>query len=153
VLITVAAFAAVGAAWGSSLLTRRDAAAPPPEPRLILTGKLDLLQAKSLEWTNYVLTDGGTACTGHGGYAYVRAEMPITVEDEGGTLIGQGWLQSGELSMSLEMAKPACTFPFLVLNLPRADRYLVTWDRRGGTAFTRAELDDLGWAVTLTLGP
>ena len=135
---------------GGVVLVMRGADAPPRRPTL--TGRLDLNQARGSRAPTYVAFKGSqAACTGTGDYADVRIGMPITVEADGGRLIGQAWLAAGQVTTDGE--ERACSFVFSVPGLAEAPGYRINAGDLESIDVTPEELQAAGWKVTLTIGP
>jgi hypothetical protein len=113
-----------------------------------ITGRFLLLgSAANDDFVEYERTSGpGVACAGYGGYGDVKPGLQVTVEDEKGTIIGDGALSEGS------SVADGCSFDFKVPDLPRANFYKIEVGRRGNVNYKYDAIKAAGWNVTLTLG-
>jgi hypothetical protein len=119
-----------------------------------LTGTLELAQRRDGPQTNFsVPTDPPLDCEGLGAYADLRARSHLTVEDENGTVIGQGELGTGQIDLNFDRSKVACHFPFIVPGLPRAARYQIDTGNPGSFSYAFDDLVSKRWYVTVSVGP
>lgn len=92
----------------------------------------------------------GSSCSGSGGYSDFAPGMNVVVKDEGGKIIGTSSTTPGPVPD--EYASVTCVLEFTVEDLPDAKFYSVEIGRRGDLTYSREELDDMGWNLSLSLG-
>ena len=108
-----------------------------------LAGTIKVIESLPLKQAN----DIGGDCTGVGGYDDLHAGTAVVVKDETGKVLATGSLAGGKI-ISLE----TCQWTFDVANVPDAQFYQVEVSHRGNVTFSRADLDNTGWKVALSLG-
>ena len=124
-----------------------------PAERAHVDGKAELVQAKRSGSRTFVKLDGEPGgCVGTGEYADIRIGMPITVEDDEGVLIGQAWLDPGEVTTHGPRSSPACSFAFTVDNLAPATNYRIAPGDRDAVDVSLKQLQAAGWEIALTIG-
>jgi hypothetical protein len=119
-------------------------------PARAIGGVLILDQADPVE-------RGGGECRGTGGYADLRSGVAVTVRDAEGTLLGTSNLTArpaptdaaGEVPLA---ERRRCTWSFEFSNLPDKPDYKISIGERGAVEYTRAELQEAGWTVQISLG-
>lgn len=89
----------------------------------------------------------GGICVDQPGYADIRAGAPVTLRDEGGTIIGTGTLGPGAA------AGGGCEFAFTIPAVPERPFYSVEVSHRGQVTSSLADLAATGWRFALSLGP
>ncbi|MGH8984726.1 MAG: hypothetical protein ACRDY6_12755 [Acidimicrobiia bacterium] len=98
-----------------------------------------------------------TRCDGseHRGYDDLVAGAPVVVHDGNGSTIATGELRDGqpvEQRDSLPIDFTDCEFRFRMADVPDAEFYTVEVSHRGEVTYSRSELEDEDWRVTLTIG-
>jgi hypothetical protein len=88
----------------------------------------------------------GDTCSGTGGYDDIDVGAGVVVRDGSGQLLGTSQLESGRYEAG------ACTFEFVVRDIPDADHYSVRVGSRGGLEYSHDEMVDNGWTVDASLG-
>ncbi|MCA1823035.1 MAG: hypothetical protein LC640_01960 [Frankia sp.] len=91
----------------------------------------------------------GQSCRGANvsyGYADIEDGTNVIVEDGGGEVIGTGELSGGVVDPL------GCKFDWEVTDLPDTSSYSITVSHRGALHYTRSELEDHDWVVSITLG-
>jgi hypothetical protein len=94
----------------------------------------------------YSETFEGGGCSGDGGYDDISAGTQVNIRDGSGELLASSSLDVGE-DMTI-----ACTFPFTVEDVPKADFYSVEVGDRGDLSFSYDEMVESDWYVSLSLG-
>jgi hypothetical protein len=105
-----------------------------------VAGTFDLFDDRFLYQAN------GSSCSGSGGYADIRAGVPVTVRDESGTLLASSSLRDGEVDGL------RCVFTFELGDIERSDFYTFEVGRRGELTYSHDELAANGWHVGFYLG-
>jgi hypothetical protein len=94
--------------------------------------------------------DSRTAtCEGTGGYSDIHPGTQVTVKDEAGVIVGSGTL--GAASSPADTRYP-CEYPFSISEVGPAKFYSVEVGKRGALTYSAADMDKMGWKVSLTLG-
>jgi hypothetical protein len=91
----------------------------------------------------------GSTCSGNGGYSDLKAGTDVKVTDRGGEILGTSALGPGRIVSSGE-----CDFLFDFDELPDSDFYVVTLGSgtRGELSYSRKEMVELDWTVSLVIG-
>jgi hypothetical protein len=92
----------------------------------------------------------GESCTGAGGYNDIRPGATVRVLDEAGNIIGSTQLSVGEV-IRLPGRVYGCEFSWTV-EVEDADFYVIEIANRAGPTYSRADLEEAGWTVELTIG-
>jgi len=130
-----------------------------------IQGKFELFSAGDVRGS-------ATDCEGTGGYSDVDEGMPVTVRDQRGNIVGSSATRHAESLDELarrlgDSDKPAdvsrahelitqsrgiaCVLLFDV-EVGNADFYEIEVGRRGKISYSKKELEQRKWRVTLTLG-
>ena len=86
-------------------------------------------------------------CWGTGGYDDIRIGLPVVIRDGNGTIIAKDELWNGKTA-----GWNKCVFPFYVFNVTDADFYEISVGNRGSVVYSRDDLQQNDWHVTLSLG-
>jgi hypothetical protein len=109
-------------------------------PKHTITGTFDLYGDSN---SVFVL---GSACYGSGGYADIKAGMPVTVKDESGKILGATTLGTGTGGTY------DCKFTFSFTDVGDASVYSIEGGRRGAVSYTKAQMEQQNWMVGLQIG-
>lgn len=156
-------FVAGGIAAAAVLVVLLVVVATGGEDGQTLTGEFTLTDTDSVSGT-------AESCRGTGGYSDVGPGMNVTVRNGSGEVIASGNTESldaeeyfgteeeegGESTSPQERAETmfevlGCTVVFET-KVPKEDFYVIAVGRRGELSFSRQELEELNWNVSLTLG-
>jgi hypothetical protein len=88
-------------------------------------------------------------CEGTGGYSDIHPGTQLTVKDEAGVIVGSGTL--GAATSPADTRYP-CEYPFTISEVGAAKFYSVEVSKRGALTYSAADMDKMGWKVSLTLG-
>lgn len=103
----------------------------------------------AFELENGEATDrSGGDCKGTGGYSDMKSGVEVIVKDAAGVIIGQTRLAAD----SAFLYGNGCRYTFEVPALPVSGFYTVTVGKRGDQTYSEADLEAMGWAVSLHLG-
>jgi hypothetical protein len=91
-------------------------------------------------------------CEGSGGYDDISFGTDVRVSNGEGELIGTGSLGLGSEEEGLLEGESVCVFEFEVADLPNEDFYEIEVSHRGGLTYSADEMDEMGWAVDVSLG-
>jgi hypothetical protein len=98
----------------------------------------------------------GKECFGYGpAFKSYRAGADVIVEDNNGNVLALGELGEGTSVPSTKGEVTDCLMPFQVENVPESDYYVIHIAVRraltGGRLFSRDELEDLNWHISVTV--
>lgn len=133
---------------------------PPPETSIKKGELITLTIAKSPLYDidgNIKLVDSdlggyGDNCYGTGGYSDISSGMSITVSDDKGTIVATGQTGSGSHPQNDSYSSVTCVFEFDVKQIPKRNFYTIDFGRRGKLSYSFAELEEMNWKLTLSLG-
>jgi hypothetical protein len=91
--------------------------------------------------------DVSSNCTGSSGYDDISSGTSVTVRNETGKTLATSALGQGEFAAGV-----GCDFPFTIEDVPDAAFYRIEVSHRGEVEFSRAELEQKDWKVSLSLG-
>lgn len=94
---------------------------------------------------NFMVTDN-KLCGGMNGFDDLRYEMPITVTNEEGKIIGIGSAGFGVLVDS------DCVFTYKIDNIPRSNFYSIEVGRRGKVNYSIEQIIRDNWKVLISIG-
>ena len=87
---------------------------------------------------------------GAGGYDDIRPGALVRVLDEAGTVVGANQLNGGEI-FEIPTLLDRCRFSWTV-EVEDADFYVIKIGNREGPTYSRADLEEAGWTVELSIG-
>lgn len=90
----------------------------------------------------------GKVCSGDGGYSDIDFGSNVTVYDGSGKV-----LATGILGIGIGSSYSRCVFPVEISEkVPTKDFYAIEVTRRGKVTYSKSQLEEAGWEVSLTLG-
>jgi hypothetical protein len=90
----------------------------------------------------------GKVCSGDGGYSDIDFGSNVTVYDGSGKV-----LATGILGIGIGSSSSRCVFPVEISEkVPSKDFYAIEVTRRGKVTYSKAQLEEKDWEVSLTLG-
>ena len=100
----------------------------------------------------FTLIDGGFSsgkiCSGDGGYSDIDFGSNVTVYDGSGKI-----LATGILGIGIGSSYSRCVFPVEISKkVPTKDFYAIEVTHRGKVAYSKSQLEEKDWEVSLTLG-
>ncbi len=107
-----------------------------------IKGRLLLLGYESSDST-------GGACYGVDGYDDLEGGAQVRVKNEDGKIIGTGALDEGRYTNSDD---DVCRFIFDVPDVSEANVYTIEISRRGELSWPAAEMEEMDWTVSTTIG-
>ncbi len=93
---------------------------------------------------------GADLCEGTGGYSDIQEGLPVDVADQDGTVLSAGALGRGVVEG--EGSAQVCEFDFDLPSVQDADRYVIEVGDRGELSYSRAQLEEMNWEVSFSLG-
>lgn len=100
------------------------------------------------EWSFLYPAFGPGDCIGWRGYDDITVGADVVIVDGSGTTIAKGELGPG----AYDEEATSCTFEFTVEDVPTSDFYSVRVGHRDGPTYSFKDLEDLNWAMDLSLG-
>jgi hypothetical protein len=90
----------------------------------------------------------GKVCSGDGGYSDIDFGSNVTVYDGSGKI-----LATGILGIGIGTSYSRCVFPVEISEkVPTKDFYAIEVTRRGKVTYSKSQLEEQDWEVSLTLG-
>ena len=123
-----------------------------PPQRLVGSVAVDLSGPQGTLGYTALSQTTGTACVAGTGYDDVSKGGSVTVTDESEKVIALGTLSAGSVLTNSTTGASYCTFSFSVEKLPKAKFYGVAVGHRNTLRYSRADLQNSHFEVTLTLG-
>ncbi len=121
----------------------------PGGPDHVLAGEFVVKDLGNLDFDelNAALDGASTDCGAGlgGGYSDLRAGTAVSIKDGEGRLLGKGVLKGGRQSIN------GCSFAFSV-EVPDSPFYEVEVSQRGTVPFSRDELEQQDWRISLSVG-
>jgi hypothetical protein len=91
----------------------------------------------------------GETCAGRDDYSDIQPGVPIRALDEAGSIVGLSSLPIGEI-IFVRTRSFGCEFSWTI-EVKDTDFYVFEIADRGGPTYSRAELEDAGWTVELSI--
>lgn len=119
----------------------------------------------SMDLADVQVTRPGEPCTGSGGYSDVAPGAPVIVRNGAGDTIATSELElgrsigedgkierDGQNVTQTFGAVEGCRFTFTIDDVPNSKFYAVEVSHRGALTYSKKQMEERAWKVSLTLG-